>query len=136
VISPDAIATKYRALAQRSKGRDLNDLDVAHRELALDDERLGGAAAHYLFHANIHPGEFRSRLEGHLNDPDFVADVAAYLLDPGTAGDPPTLVERWTAWTARYLDLPLARLALQVAPSRRKERVVRDIEARLASEVD
>jgi hypothetical protein len=131
----ELIGTKFRALAQRSKGRDLNDLDVAHRELSLDDERLGGAAAHYLFRANIHPGEFRSRLAGHLSDPDFVSDVDAYLLDPVTAGDPSTLVERWTAWTERYLDLPFARLSLKEAPSKRKERSVRDIEARLAQKL-
>ena len=51
----ELIATKFRALAQRSKGRDINDLDVVHRQLGLDDERLGHAAAHYLVHADVHP---------------------------------------------------------------------------------
>lgn len=81
----ELLATKFRALAQRSKGRDLNDLDVAHRRLALDDERLGHTAAHYLFHAEVHPGEFRARLAAHLGDPVFVVDVASYLVDPATA---------------------------------------------------
>ncbi|MBK5221621.1 MAG: nucleotidyl transferase AbiEii/AbiGii toxin family protein [Acidimicrobiia bacterium] len=84
----ELIATKFRALAQRSKGRDLNDLDVAHRQLALDDELLGQAAAHYLFHAELHPGEFRARLAAHLGDPDFVVDVAAYLVEPRHGGRP------------------------------------------------
>ncbi len=103
----ELIATKFRALAQRSKGRDLNDLDVAHRELGLDDERLGRAAAHYLFHAGVHPSQFHARLAAHLADPDFVSDVAVYLVDPAAAGDPPTLVHRWVLWTDRHLDLPV-----------------------------
>lgn len=129
----ELIATKFRALAQRSKGRDLNDLDVAHRQLALDDDQLGRAAAHYLFHADVHPGQFRARLAAHLADPDFVTDVAVYLLDPSTAGDPQTLVNRWISWTDRYLDLPYAEMARDAAPSNRKERAIADIEARLAA---
>lgn len=129
----ELIATKFRALAQRSKGRDLNDLDVAHRELGLDDERLGRAAAHYLFHADIHPSQFRARLAAHLADPEFVSDLAVYLVDPAGAGDPPTLVHRWILWTDRYLDLPYARLAFETLPSKRKERVIDEIAEHLAS---
>lgn len=129
----ELIATKFRALAQRSKGRDLNDLDVAHRQLGLDDEHLGAAAAHYLFHAEVHPGEFRARLAAHLSDPEFVVDVAAYLVEPATAGDPNTLVTRWIRWSDEHLDLPFALLAATTAPSKRKQRAVDDIRKRLAS---
>jgi hypothetical protein len=129
----ELIATKFRALAQRSKGRDLNDLDVAHRQLSLPDEPLGQAAAHYLLHAEVHPGEFRARLAAHLGDPAFVADVAAYVVDPATAGDPHTLVTRWIRWTDHYLDLPFAQLAAERAPSKRKQRSVDDIRERLDS---
>lgn len=129
----ELIATKFRALAQRSKGRDLNDLDVAKRELDLDDELLGVAAAHYLFHAEVHPGEFRARLAAHLSDPEFVVDVAAYLVDLATAGDPSTLVTRWIRWSDEHLDLPFALLAAAQAPSKRKQRAVDDIRQRLAS---
>lgn len=128
----ELIATKFRALAQRSKGRDLNDLDVAHRQLDLDDERLAHAAAHYLLHADVHPNEFRARLAAHLADPEFTADVSVYLVDPTTAGDPGTLVNQWVLWTDRYLDLAHARLALEREPSKRKERLVEDIERRVA----
>jgi predicted nucleotidyltransferase component of viral defense system len=129
----ELIATKFRALAQRSKGRDLNDLDVAHRQLALDDEELGHAASHYLFYADVHPGQFRSRLAAHLADPEFVTDVAAYLVDPTTAGDPGTLVTRWIRWTDQHLDLAFAKLAASHAPSKRKLRAIAEIEERLAS---
>lgn len=132
----ELIATKFRALAQRSKGRDLNDLDIAHRTLALHDELLGRAAAHYLMHADVSPGEFRARLVAHLADPDFVVDVDAYLLDPAFAGDPTTLVERWVTWTERYLDLPFAKAALTLALSKRKERAVEEIELRLGLNAD
>ena len=129
----ELIATKFRALAQRSKGRDLNDLDVAHRQLALDDELLGKAAAHYLFHAEVHPGEFRARLAAHLSDPDFVVDVAAYLVDPATVGDPRAVVTRWIRWTDQHLDLAFAQLAADRAPSKRKQRAIDDIREQLAS---
>lgn len=129
----ELIATKFRALAQRSKGRDLNDLDVAHQQLALDNDALGEVAAHYLFHAEVHPGEFRARLAAHLSDPEFVVDVAAYLVDPATAGDPSTLVTRWIRWSDEHLDFPFAQLAATRAPSNRKQRAIDDIRLRLAS---
>jgi len=129
----ELIATKFRALAQRSKGRDLNDLDVAHRTLGIDDDQLGQIAAHYLHHAGVQPSQFRARLAAHLADPDFIGDVAVYLVDPLAAGDPRVLVHRWIRWTDRHLDLPFARLAYEQSPSKRKARAITDIEDRLAT---
>ena len=132
----ELLATKFRALAQRSKGRDINDLDLAYRQLDLPDEPLGRTAAYYLLHAEVHPGEFRSRLAAHLADPTFVSDVAAYLIDPVTAGDSHTLTTRWIRWTDQYLDLPYAHLAAERAPSKRKRRAIADISERLAAGVE
>lgn len=129
----ELIATKFRALAQRSKGRDLNDLDTAHRVLAINNDQLGQIAAHYLHHAGVSPNQFRARLAAHLAEPDFVADVAIYLIDPATAGDPRTLVNRWIRWCDQHLDLPFAHLADDDAPSKRKARVVDDITHRLSA---
>lgn len=129
----ELIATKFHALAQRSKGRDLNDLDVAHRTLGIDDDQLGQIAAHYLHHAEVKPSQFRARLAAHLADDDFVADVAVYLLDPANAGDPTMLVHRWIRWSDRHLDLPFVRLAYDQSPSKRKARAITDIEDRLAA---
>lgn len=129
----ELIATKFRALAQRSKGRDLNDLDVAHRALDIDDDQLGQIAAHYLHHAGVRPSQYRARLAAHLANPDFVTDVAVYLVDPAAAGDPHTLVYRWIGWSDRHLDMPFARLAYDGAASKRKARAIDAIEERLAS---
>ncbi len=106
---------------------------MAHRQLALHDERLGHAAAHYLFHAEVHPGQYRARLAAHLADPEFVADVAAYVVDPTTAGDPRTLATRWMRWTDLHLDYPYAQLAADRAPSKRKQRAIDEISERLTS---
>lgn len=129
----ELVATKFRALAQRSKGRDLNDLDIAHRTLGIDDDQLGQIAAHYLHHARVHPNQFRARLAAHLADHDFIADVAVYLTDPAIAGDPQALVQRWICWSDQHLDLPFARLAHDHAPSNRKAQAIADLEHRLAS---
>ncbi len=131
----ELIATKFRALAQRSKGRDLNDLDTAHRVLGIDNDQLGQIAAHYLHHAGVGPNQFRARLAAHLAELDFVTDVAVYLIDPTTAGDPLTLVNRWIRWSDRHLDLPFARIAHDDAPSKRKAQAIADIKHRLSSGV-
>ncbi len=129
----ELIATKFRALAQRSKGRDLNDLDTAHRVLAIDNDQLGQIAAYYLRHAGVSPNQFRVRLAAHLAEPDFVADIGIYLVDPTTAGPARSLVNRWVRWSDRHLDLPFARLAHDDAPSKRKARAIADVEHRLSS---
>ncbi len=46
----ELLGTKFRALAQRRKGRDLWDLTTARRPLQIEDEALGECAAHYLGH--------------------------------------------------------------------------------------
>jgi predicted nucleotidyltransferase component of viral defense system len=127
----ELLATKFRALAQRRKGRDLNDLDVAHKILSLDDVALGTAAAHYLLYADITPTVFRSRLAAHGADPEFIDDTRAYLIGPTPAPDPAELVNRWILWSDRYLDLPHALRANETAPSKRKQRAIDDIRNRL-----
>jgi len=84
----EMIGTKFRALAQRSKGRDLNDLELARERLVLDDEQLAACAAHYLSHAGISSNEFKVRLFTHLGDPSFVDDVARFITDPAHTFDP------------------------------------------------
>ncbi|MEO8695304.1 MAG: nucleotidyl transferase AbiEii/AbiGii toxin family protein [Acidimicrobiales bacterium] len=100
----EMIGTKFRALAQRSKGRDLNDLELAHLELALDDGQLAACAAHYLHHERIGANEFKARLFNHLDNPDFVEDVARFITKPTHLFEPARLVERWILWSDEYLD--------------------------------
>ena len=130
-VPVELLATKFRALAQRRKGRDLNDLNLAHEILGLDDTTLAEAAAHYLHHADITPTVFRSRLAAHGADPEFTNDTGVYLIDPEQAQHPTTLVNRWILWSDRYLDLPYAQRAYDSSPSNRKQRTVNDIRERL-----
>ncbi len=100
----EMIGTKFRALAQRSKGRDLNDLELAHVYLGLDDGQLAACAAHYLHHEGISSNEFKSRLFAHLSDPNFVDDVARFITDASHTFEPNRLVERWIWWSDEFLD--------------------------------
>ncbi len=129
--SVELLATKFRALAQRRKGRDLNDLNTAHEILELDDTALAQAAAHYLHHADITPTVFRARLAAHGADPEFTNDTAVYLIDPEQAQPPPALVNRWILWSDRHLDLPYAQRAYDASPSKRKQRAIDDIRQRV-----
>lgn len=99
-VPVELLATKFRALAQRRKGRDLNDLNVAHEILGLDDTTLAEAASHYLHHADITPSVFRARLAAHGADPEFTNDTGVYLVDPEQAQHPTALVNRWILWSA------------------------------------
>lgn len=67
----EMIGTKFRALTQRSNGRDLNDLELAHAHLGLEDGQLAACAAHYRHHERISSNEFKSRLFAHLGDTTF-----------------------------------------------------------------
>lgn len=107
----EMIGTKFRALAQRSKGRDLNDLELARLHLGLDDEQLAACAAHYLHHEGIGSNEFKARLFAHLSDPNFVDDVARFITDPSHTFEPDRLVERWMWWSDEYLDAAMVRLS-------------------------
>lgn len=106
----EMIGTKFRALAQRSKGRDLNDLELSHLHLDLDDGQLAACAAHYLHHEGISSNEFKERLFAHLSDPNFVDDVARFITDPSHTFEPDQLVERWIWWSDNFLDLAILRL--------------------------
>lgn len=96
--------TKFRALAQRRKGRDLSDLWMARRELGLEDPVLAAAAVHYLHHEDIDPGEFRVRLADHGQDPDFVRDLDVLAAEPYEGFDPATELHRLILWSDVHLD--------------------------------
>jgi predicted nucleotidyltransferase component of viral defense system len=102
----ELLGTKLRALAQRRKGRDLADLSLARRELAVVDEDLALAADHYLRHEDppVTPGMLRAALAGHVRDPSFVNDLDDLVTTPleGFAAD--VEAHRLILWTDRYLD--------------------------------
>lgn len=100
----ELVGTKFRALAQRTKGRDLWDLSLARTKLAIPDDQLAGAAAHYLAHDGVSPGEFRSRLAAHLRQPSFLADLDPLLVGGIGAYDAVETGREVIVWSDAYLD--------------------------------
>lgn len=80
----ELLATKLRALYQRTKGRDLYDLELALTSLKVDDARVVSCLERYLAHSGtrITRAAFESNLEDKLTDPAFLQDVAPLLRDP------------------------------------------------------
>ena len=106
-LPPELLGTKFRALAQRRKGRDLSDLWLARRELEIVDDELAQAADYYLSNASVPPAVFRERLARHAEDPDFCSDLDALTNLPYESFDPRAASRELILWTDRYLD-PLA----------------------------
>jgi len=100
----ELVGTKFRALAQRDKGRDLWDLDFARSALAIPDGQLAAAAVHYLRHANVSPAEFRQRLAHHLTAPSFLSDPGALLVGGAAGYDPIRAGRRVIVWSDANLD--------------------------------
>lgn len=100
----ELIGTKFRALAQRRKGRDLWDLWLARRELSIDDEALARAANHYLAHEDITPTELRQRMAAHRRDPDFGQDIEPLTGGVETGFDVEQITHTFIQWTDRHLD--------------------------------
>lgn len=83
----ELLGTKLRALFQRKKGRDLFDVWHALKNGA-DPDRLMVCFARYMQESGRHVSraEFEQNLDGKLEDPIFVADMAP-LLRTGTEWD-------------------------------------------------
>jgi predicted nucleotidyltransferase component of viral defense system len=79
----ELLGTKLRALYQRSKGRDLFDMDFARQHHELNyDEIIQCFQAYAQFSTDKRPPgkkEFLINLEGKENDPDFIGDLEALL---------------------------------------------------------
>lgn len=102
--SPELLGTKFRALAQRRKGRDLSDLWLARSEMAIADEDLASAADYYLSAADITPTQFRERLAQHVLDPEFRHDLDALTNTPYAGFDPAQAARELIQWTDLHLD--------------------------------
>ncbi|TVP43253.1 MAG: hypothetical protein EA350_13955, partial [Gemmatimonadales bacterium] len=100
----ELIGTKFRALAQRRKGRDLSDLWLARRELRIQDAALATGADHYLTHEGIAPATLRERLAGHVVDPEFCGDLSALTIRPYDGFDPAAVTRELIRWTDQHLD--------------------------------
>jgi len=100
----ELVGTKFRALAQRRKGRDLSDLWIARRELRISNRDLAVAGDHYLLHATISPGQLRERLAAHGRDPEFYSDLEALTVSPYIGFDVARATRELIQWTDRHLD--------------------------------
>jgi len=76
----ELMATKSRALYQRSKGRDLFDLWHVLTDLTVDDERIVGVLGKYMGEDVFSYPQLRQNLIGKLKDPDFRADLDALVI--------------------------------------------------------
>ena len=77
----ELVGTKFRALAQRRKGRDLWDLWLARRELRITDTDLAVAGDHYLRACGVSPATFRQRLAANAADQQFRDDLELLAVD-------------------------------------------------------
>lgn len=78
----ELLGTKLRALYQRSKGRDLFDLDYSRRNKKLDvDEIINCFNAYMKFSVGQAPSqkEFLQNIEAKENDPGFTGDMEGLL---------------------------------------------------------
>ncbi len=79
----ELLGTKLRALYQRSKGRDLFDLDYSRLNMELNiDEIIQCFKEYTTFATEKRPPskkEFLMNMEGKENDPDFIGDMEALL---------------------------------------------------------
>ncbi|MBZ9728755.1 nucleotidyl transferase AbiEii/AbiGii toxin family protein [Salegentibacter sp. JZCK2] len=78
----ELLGTKLRALFQRSKGRDLFDLDYSRRNMDLDIQLILKCFKVYMdFSVSQSPSakEFLLNIEEKENDPDFTGDMEALL---------------------------------------------------------
>lgn len=102
--APELIGTKFRALAQRRKGRDLSDMWLARRELDIDDGELAKAAHHYLSHEGIEPAVLRQQLAMHTTDREFTHDLDLLTTDPYEGFDTVEQTHDLIRWTDIHLD--------------------------------
>ena len=91
--SEELLATKLRALYQRSKGRDLFDLWLGLTVLRSDPERIVAGFHHYMRDGAFSFPELRDNLTAKLANASFRRDLDALVTsippeyDPNTAGD-------------------------------------------------
>jgi predicted nucleotidyltransferase component of viral defense system len=84
----ELLATKLRALYQRSKGRDLFDLWLGLTTLKADPEQIVAGCNHYMHGATFSFPELRDNLTAKLEDTRFRRDIDALVTQIPAAYDP------------------------------------------------
>lgn len=103
--APSLIGSKFRALGQRRKGRDLSDVWLARNELDIEDHELARAAWWYTFECeSLTPAELIDRVDEALQDPSFVADLDALVVAPYEGYDPTAYGRELMRWIDVHLE--------------------------------
>ncbi len=100
----ELVGTKFRALAQRRKGRDLWDLWLARRELAILEPDLAAAGDHYLRACGVTPAVFRRRLEANAADQQFRNDLGLLVVGGLDDYDVDRAATELIIWSDQHLD--------------------------------
>jgi predicted nucleotidyltransferase component of viral defense system len=89
----ELLATKLRALYQRSKGRDLFDLWLGLTTLGADPEQIVAGCNHYMQGTTFSFPELRDNLTAKLEDARFRRDLDALVTGIPAAYDPDTAAD-------------------------------------------
>lgn len=101
---PELLGTKFRAISERKKGRDLWDIYHATSRLRVADAPLAACAAHYLKYHDIMPSDFRQRLAANLLDPAFRQDMDTLIVGGLGTYDPIRFGRALIVWSDQWLD--------------------------------
>ncbi|MGD0441892.1 MAG: nucleotidyl transferase AbiEii/AbiGii toxin family protein [Acidimicrobiales bacterium] len=100
----ELVGTKFRALAQRRKGRDLWDMWLARWELPISDTDLAVAGDHYLSACGVSPATFRQRLWSNAADQQFRDDLELLAVDGPAEYEVHQAATELILWSDQNLD--------------------------------
>ena len=100
----ELVGTKFRALAQRRKGRDLWDMWLARTALGIADDDLARAGSHYLRACAVSPALFRQRLAANVADPQFRGDLDLLVAGGLDDYDVDRAATELILWSDKHLD--------------------------------
>jgi predicted nucleotidyltransferase component of viral defense system len=89
----ELLATKLRALYQRSKGRDLLDLWLGLTVLEVHPDQIVAGLNHYMRNAAFSFPELRDNLAAKLSSTRFLRDLDALMTNTPTGYDPDTAAD-------------------------------------------
>ena len=89
----ELLATKLRALYQRSKGRDLFDLWLGLSVLKANPDQIVAGLNHYVRNAAFSLPELRDNLAAKLSSTRFLRDLDALMTNTPTGYDPDTAAD-------------------------------------------
>lgn len=89
----ELMSTKFRALYQRTKGRDLFDLWHTLETCEIDDVRIVAGLYHYMKDAAFTYPQLAQNLRAKLADPEFAADLESLVVSMPSGYSPQTAAD-------------------------------------------